>query len=928
MEGAEYIKKIINEKYPDIDTREGGPFYQFLITPVDYLSAYFLVFLPGFVENYSIVNYDTIPDEFMDLICSNFFVDRSTGSKARGYVRVYFDSPRDLKLDANEVSFEDKEGLTFSLFEDYSISSSAMSQNITDDGFYYYIDLFVVADSPGSDYNALKHTIVEIASGVDDWVKIDNLDDFESGANIDTNESYYKKTADSISPREILLNQNSLEYKLLDSFPEIKEVLGIGFEDPEMMRDRIWDISIPANKNYYILQYMDNKRFINNWLKYNNLITIKETNGIYGIDKNFGSDIEISDAEYCQTRASDGDALKLIVGRFIDEQFDEGNHEFYNDWMTVLSEYEYTGAEPPEAGQAKEYIKIDEFLNKLEFTESQEEATLAIYKTPLPVNTNIVIEGRFSTGAIDAGERSTTSYVLLTDNPYEVNGNNVCEFFRGFGLAWRTATGSENNVFIVDNNAIEHEIAVGPVVTDHAQQVIDEGTGEVMQKPYLAATHVDIVPQTDYIFKIYVYADYKIEVKVWASDEFEPLDPNLSFGGGSTLLDFSKNVYLQLSLDYGPNTEFRTLNNTEYKYYYNYIRVRNFYSEGILLKSRFSLPIEIDSTYKEGKFIIYFNGTGNPSSVIKQFQLEYNGNIIDLAPYLSWNGSTATIVIPDIWKYDEVFTADKSLFNFYIYCKPAGKTDPLYIDCIEFETMAEGIHAGGYVDAFCHTLKPIEIVLLGVVSDATGKIEINITNGFTVPFLDIISIVDPSGPTTLEEGTDYDIYNGTDTLRFSHREDSYITITNPSYKQIPLDITYRAFQNYSDYQILADDILTKELCSDVLIKEFYPAIMELHVSISGTYDTDIVKDAICDYINSLNVTQITSSGIEDIIKANGPSIANVSDMSCNIKLPDRTIDNNWDNISGILSISIADTAHFYTNRQCRFLIFSEDIHFD
>lgn len=922
MEGSEYLIKLINEKYPSIDTRGGGPFHQFFIASADYLSTYFMFALAGFVRNWSIANYDDIPSAFMDIIGSNFFVSRSIGKKARGYVRVYFSEPKNLSLIASEVSFESKDGYMFSLLNDYNLSSTAMSRNITDDGFYYYIDLLVVADDEGIEYNISAHDMIAVSSGIDDWVKVDNLDDFESGADEDSNADYYNKIASSISPRDILLNQNSLEYKLIDTFPEIKEVLGLGFEDFEMLRDLIWDISSPVDKYRYILSYMDNKRFTGNTFHYNNLVTLKQVDSIWEVDQDYGSDFEITDAQYCKTRANDGDRLELLVGQFLYDSFDQGNLEFYDKWLTVKSGVVYPSSmNPPESAQAKDYIVTDEEYDKLKITESQDVAPIAIYKTDLTTNKNILIEGRFSTGPIDAGERGTTNYVLLTDNDYETDSNHVAMHFRGFGMAWRTSLGTEPDLFIVDNNAVEHRIIVGPMVTDHAQHVTEDGTGEVWQKPYLAATHIGITPNKDYYFKIYIYETGKIEIKVWETDGFEPADPQIYYGGGTIINDLTYATRLQIAVDLPPLTH-----PSDYSYYYNYIKISHFYSEGCLIKAKFTLPKEFDSTYKEGQFRFNFGGTLNPSAAIKQFELRYNSGKKVLSTEISWDNSNVTLTIQDIWKYDELNEArDKSILNLWFYYKPSTVSDILYIDCIEFDTIMEGKHSGGYIDAFVHSLKPAESTVEDIQSDGADKIEISTTNGFTIPFFKIVSIIDPSGPNTLDPETDYDVFNGTATLKNSYREDSYILITNPDYKGIDLDVTYSHWQNYSDYQTLADDILSKELCSDILVKEFYAAQVELTISLSGTYDADTVKAAIRDYINNLTVTQVTASDIEDVAKDNGASTANISDLSCTVYLPDRTVLNNWNNVTGVLSINISDTAYYSTERQCRFLIFNVDI---
>ena len=144
-------------------------------------------------------------------------------------------------------------------------------------------------------------------------------------------------------------------------------------------------------------------------------------------------------------------------------------------------------------------------------------------------------------------------------------------------------------------------------------------------------------------------------------------------------------------------------------------------------------------------------------------------------------------------------------------------------------------------------------------------------------------------------------------------------------KQVDLDITYTHFSNYSDYQTLADSVSSRELVSDILIKEYYPAEMSISIGLEGTYDEDTLKQAICDYINALEVTTVSSTELEDIAQENGATIANITDLSCTVHLPDRNIDIDWDAVLATLTIVVSNTAHYYTAQCCRFLCSKEDI---
>jgi len=927
MDAKEYIKTLLSEQYPDLDVRDGSPLSQFLIVPAAYLASYFMWAMNYFYSNYSISNYENMPTSVMEAIAANFFVTRNSGSYAKGYVRVYFNSPVELNLSTSDISFEDINGNTYSLYEDLYISETTMSHNITDDGMYYYADMYVVADSAGSAYAIDAHQITQIASGIDEYVKVDNLDAFEGGSDAETNEEFYNRIASSISPRDILINQNSIEYKLTTQFPEIQEVLSIGFGDSEMQRDILWDVTT-ADKNYYILSYMDNKRFPNNRLIYDNMVTLTSESGVYSIDHDYGTDTELTDSQYVKARAVDNDFVSLTVGLFIDEKFDVINSTFYSDWFTIASGYIYqdTGG-IPEAQKVHDQIYIDETNNYLVLKDSQTVAPIAIYNTALSTaeRNNLIIEGKFKTDPIESNDRGTTNYVLLTNNPYYNDPYYWNNHFAGFGLAWHTSTDDNAiNVYLVDHNGIERNIIVGPMVIDHAQDVLDNAGTDVLQKPYLAAAHVDITGDTWYNFQIEIDSDYRIKAWVWNASGPKPVSPSVEYGGGDTILDFSDHVKLMLSVDYAPSS-----NSQQYAYYYDYIRARSLKGNAIVVKSTFTLGNVINSTYTQGKFYVYTGDT--PQSDVVQFELHYKSGSSDMvsvftAPEITYDGTNKVFVLTkvDPWKYDSVVTVGSetvSQFELWVYYDP--QTDvlsPLYLDSVEFETISLGTHAGGYVDAYCHTSPPLSSTVESIASDASGRIDISTSNGFTLPIYEITSVVTHDTQTNVP----FTVYCVTDTLRYSHRENIYITITNSI--QVPLDITYTHYSNYSDYQTLADSSATRELVSDVLIKEFFPAELHITIGLSGDYDESDLKSAICSYVNSLTTNVVTSTEIEDVAQKNGATVANITDLHCNVKLPgNQSTTINWNNTLGTLEIDLSSTSSYYSGRCCRFLCKEENI---
>ncbi|GEM_PF-4548658 len=232
-DGVDAIAEILVEYSPELDVRQGTALHELMIKPIGVTNATILQNLETLIDRLSLVNYETMAEADMDRIVSTIFIYRREGSKARGVVRIYFEEPLSVTVSTGVVAVDDL-GQRFVAANSYSYPISEVMNKR--DGMLYYVDIVVEAEEEGESYNIDAHKIISLEGLNVPWVKVDNLYAISSGLNRETNQELFTRSRDGLTSRT-LAHKRGIRQFLFEKFDAIKDVVVIGYGDPEMQRD-------------------------------------------------------------------------------------------------------------------------------------------------------------------------------------------------------------------------------------------------------------------------------------------------------------------------------------------------------------------------------------------------------------------------------------------------------------------------------------------------------------------------------------------------------------------------------------------------------------------------------------------------------------------------------------------------------------------
>lgn len=183
-------------------------------------------------------NIDLLDIEDLKKLASMYLVDIAEAGKAEATVRIYYATPKEVTISTN-VRFYTVEGLSFYPVQSYNFDTSSFHAPDSEVNMPY-VELTVVAESEGDQYNVAENTIL-LADGIDyDYIR--NPNPVIGGSSEDTFDSLKQKILDSISIRG-LTRKSSIEYEIFSKsswIPDRVEI--IGQKDKELIRDVVDNI--------------------------------------------------------------------------------------------------------------------------------------------------------------------------------------------------------------------------------------------------------------------------------------------------------------------------------------------------------------------------------------------------------------------------------------------------------------------------------------------------------------------------------------------------------------------------------------------------------------------------------------------------------------------------------------------------------------
>lgn len=230
----EFITKLMREQFPDLNVSRGSAFHKTFIRPAAALVQPFRDRSNTFKRNQNLDNYQVMSEEEMDRRAASFVVDRSSGKRAFGTQRVFFDTIQPVYIDRYAVFFDDNDRRWHPM-DGTVLTEIEMASNYIPQTGEYYADVVVISEAEGEDYVAEAGQVNQF-SNIAGATRTINPNPYSGGLNRETNTDLYVKIRQAITNRD-LVKKDAIATAIKDAFDSVRAVQVIGLGDPRMTRD-------------------------------------------------------------------------------------------------------------------------------------------------------------------------------------------------------------------------------------------------------------------------------------------------------------------------------------------------------------------------------------------------------------------------------------------------------------------------------------------------------------------------------------------------------------------------------------------------------------------------------------------------------------------------------------------------------------------
>jgi hypothetical protein len=229
---ATFITDRLVQAFPTMATKEGDALTDLLTKPATLLWDPLVREIKRVQQQLSLKDPTVLTLDEADSLGGNFFRPRTKGEYAKGISRTLFAQPQNVTVSPVNF-FTAKGGLRFSPTRTQSIKTEEMLLNVYES--YYYFDVNVVAEKPGTKYSIGPNEMQSVAN-LPACVRVINLNRFGYGEDEEDAVQYIDRIGQELGEKSMVALRG-IAAKLKDAFPEMNRLNVVGFGDPEMERD-------------------------------------------------------------------------------------------------------------------------------------------------------------------------------------------------------------------------------------------------------------------------------------------------------------------------------------------------------------------------------------------------------------------------------------------------------------------------------------------------------------------------------------------------------------------------------------------------------------------------------------------------------------------------------------------------------------------
>ena len=252
----EYIRQLVLTYNNDLDLRDGSALNDLLVNAGAAILTDLKLQQDQLFQYLTLQNPEGLSEETLNSFAKSFFVDRKTGQLARGYVKMYFSSPRAINIPKG-TRFENTAGLFYKTTNGYSFSEADLRHNSEFYPYYSTGDIYVEAEAPGIQYDCEPGKITKLVSVLPySPAYINNPLRVEGSTEHESNSVLYSKILNSFL-NKTLYTSAGLQSTITEQFPSIQDIVVVGTDDEKMLRDMVYFTNISGISHNLLYERSD-----------------------------------------------------------------------------------------------------------------------------------------------------------------------------------------------------------------------------------------------------------------------------------------------------------------------------------------------------------------------------------------------------------------------------------------------------------------------------------------------------------------------------------------------------------------------------------------------------------------------------------------------------------------------------------------------
>jgi hypothetical protein len=251
----DFVIQRLLEYDPSFDVGAGVPTTSLLIDPLSVILQPVIDELGVIQLSQSILSIletddpDAFPEDIVDGLASNAFVERNPGSIGSDVMRVRFFAPQEFSAAQGVQVFRGAGSQRYTNSESLTVTTAEMSLN--QEGSLYFVDVPIIALEEGDAFNVDAGSITTMEAEPQGVANVTNLFGVSQGADRETNTELIDRIKVAVTVRALVTGRGII-VTLTETFTTIEEITPIGFGDAEMMRDIVYNVHIGGNVDVYI----------------------------------------------------------------------------------------------------------------------------------------------------------------------------------------------------------------------------------------------------------------------------------------------------------------------------------------------------------------------------------------------------------------------------------------------------------------------------------------------------------------------------------------------------------------------------------------------------------------------------------------------------------------------------------------------------